>query len=201
MFLKLCKQEFFWYIWPLVCLDESWCFHKAAVFVNKCAATVPLFACFAYPKSYCSSWDHIIGPPQTLTLAQTLLSFTAAQTLGRCSSGKVSLWTTGDFNPLCSWDNTTSEFIPYHPVLSTGQKKPLNPNLSNFCWPHLPPATQSGGGKPSFVLSKSFVGPCKGRFVCLLLALACLCLLVLHSPGKLGSREPCGKLAALFFLW
>lgn len=119
---------------------------------------------------------------------------------GRCSRGKVSLSTTGDFQSLfssCHWDNTPSEpsLLGIHPLPSRAvhRKKaesqpqqllltPLTSSDAN--------TEQSGGGKPSFALSKSIVGPCKGRFVCMLLALhACACLCCIPEGSWVpGSR-------------
>lgn len=107
----------------------------------------------------------------------------------------------------CPWDNTTSELslMGIHPLPScfppqekkTTESQPQQLLLTPFTSSKAN-TEQGGGGKPSFALDKSIVGPCRGRFVCVLLALACPCMLVLHSRGKLGSRELCGKLAAPF---
>lgn len=186
--------------------------------MNKCAARTPLFAYFRHPKSYCSSQNHIIAPSRTFTMAccapgppgfHCCSDSGGDAPLGKshCQQLRISI----SFLQLPLWDNTTSDLslLGIHPLPSCAvhrTKKPQNQNPESQPQQFLlTPFTssdatreQSGGGKPSFALGKSPVGPCRGRFVCMLLALACLCMLVLHSRGKLASREPCGKLAAPF---
>lgn len=209
---RFCKQKSFLHVWPFVRVDLSWRLNKVDVFVNKCAARASRFTYSTCLKVM--SWNYIVALSQSLTLAPDLPGYLIAAPLlrqqWRCCSGKVfvvSSWGLSiPFFSSCPqtrlWDNTTSEpSLPViHPLpslqwLTAVHRKKLNHNLSNFCCPHLQPATQtqaadqSGGGKLSFSLSKRIVGPWKERFVCVLLAPACLCVLALHSRGKLGFCE------------
>lgn len=137
---KLCKEESFLHTCPLVCLDESWCFHKAGASMDKCAARAPLCTYFTYPKSYCSSWNCITAPSQALTMAPDLPGFQCySDSGGDAPEGKSHCQQPGTFNPFSPAATGITppqslpcwEFIPYPPVLSTGKK--LNLNLSNFC--------------------------------------------------------------------
>lgn len=121
---KFCRWESFLHIWPLVYLYESWCFHKAGVYVNKCAARVPLFACFTYPKSYCSSWNHTTAPSQTPTVVPDPPGFRCCSDSGgdaplgksHCQQLQISI----PFLQLPLRDNTTSylSLLGIHPLLS-----------------------------------------------------------------------------------